>query len=96
MESRAAILPEKLSKSAPHVNPSSSKPQTQEASSTSEIVICLTGECTVNNTVTPIRLHLRGYFTKLLQENKQRRSQPADKRKNFMVKLLQLTKSMKE
>ena len=36
-----------------------------------EIVVNLSGECTVNDTVTPIQLHLRGYFTKILQKNKQ-------------------------
>ena len=82
---RSAIPPEKLIKSAPHhEKPSSPEPQsTQQSSSCSEnsVIVTLSGECTLNDTVTPIRLHLRGYFTNVLQKNKQTRSRPIDKRK---------------
>lgn len=37
--------------------------------------------CTIDDTVTPIRFHLRGYFSKLLQKNKQHWGCRADKRK---------------
>ena len=49
-------------------------------SNATEVVINLSGECTVNNTVTPIRLHLKGYFTQLLQKNKPVR-RPGNKQK---------------
>ena len=48
----------------------------------SEIVVTLSGECTINNTVTPIRLHLKGYFTQLLQKNKQGRKRVVNKQKH--------------
>ena len=57
------------------------QPSAQLPSNCSEVVVHLTGECAVNNSVTPIRIHLRGYFTKLLQKNKQKRSQRVDQRK---------------
>ena len=37
--------------------------------------------CTINDADTPIRLHLQGYFSQLLQKNKQRKCGPTDKRK---------------
>ena len=40
-----------------------------------EIVVQLSRECTINNTVTPIRRHLRGYFSQLIHKNKQSRCQ---------------------
>ena len=51
------------------------------SSSKTKVVINLTGECTVNSTVTPIRLHLRGYFSQLLQKNKLGRRHTTNKQK---------------
>ena len=46
-----------------------------------EIMAALSGVCTVNDSMTPIRLHLRGYFSKPLQKNKQHKRRARDKRK---------------
>ena len=45
------------------------------------VVLELSGECTINKTITPVRLHLRGYFTEVLQKNRQQRTRQMDKRK---------------
>ena len=93
--SRAAIPSHKLSKAAPHATePDKEKPQepsqqppVQDTSQHSgdgedqEFEVRLDGECTVNNAVTPIRLYLKGYFTKVLQQNKQAKSRKVDKRR---------------
>ena len=94
--SRSAIPLAKLSKAVPHVvKPVTTEPQAAEEqpaeqqAKPTEIVVHLSGECTVNNTVTPLRLHLRGYFTDVLQRNRKTRSCKVDNRKvkpSFMVK----------
>ena len=57
------------------------KSDNTEKPSKSDIVLELSGNCSINGTVTPIRLHLRGYFTKVLQKNRQHRDRQVDKRK---------------
>ena len=57
----------------------SEKSDNTEKPSKSDIVLELSGNCSINGTVTPIRLHLRGYFTKVLQKNRQHRDRQVDK-----------------
>ena len=59
----------------------SEKSDNTEKPSKSDTVLELSGNCSINGTVTPIRLHLRGYFTKVLQKNRQHRDRQVDKRK---------------
>ena len=89
--SRGAISASKLLKALPHshdpIQESQKKVSKDNASQPkgsekSEITVEVTAKCTVNNVVTPIRLHLRGYFSKLLKDNKPcRRGGPASKYK---------------
>lgn len=74
--SREAIPSHRLSKADPHKSlPTQQHLDVEAPTSPSEVVIQLSGECTVNNAVTPIRLHLRGYFSQLIHKNKQSRCQ---------------------
>ena len=41
----------------------------------------LVGTCTVNKSVTPIRLELRCYFSQLLKKNREKQSHPTDRHK---------------
>ena len=59
----------------------SEKSENTEKPSKSDIVLELSGNCSINGTVTPVRLYLRGYFTKVLQKNRQHRDRQVDKRK---------------
>ena len=52
-----------------------------DSNAKTEVVIHLTGELSMNSTVTPIRLHLRGYFAHLLQKNKLGRKRTENKQK---------------
>ena len=72
--SREAVSSHKLSTALPHTKPHDVEPPPT-------ITVEMTGKCTVGNAVTPIRLHLRGYFSSLLQKNKPQKGQAADKRK---------------
>ena len=65
------------------VNTSSSSEADKEAHGQgTEVVVNLTGECTINTVVTPIRLHLKGYFTHILQKNKEGRKRAVNKQKH--------------
>ena len=46
-----------------------------------DVAVELVGTCTIGSTMTPIRQRLMGYFSWLLQKNKENKSRPADKRK---------------
>ena len=87
-----AISPLKLNKADPHVDTKppekpqavSQDPQDQSqppSQDPADFEIRLCGQCTINQTVTPIRMHLKGYFTKVLQKNRQARNPKVDKRK---------------
>ena len=53
----------------------------KDTGSTETHVIELVGTCTIGSTTTPIRLHLRGYFSKLLQKKRERPTRREDKSK---------------
>ena len=84
--SRDAIPVDRLTKSLPFSSqpvtatgsPASCKDTT---SSTETHAIELVGTCTIGSTTTPIRLHLRGYFSKLLQKKRERPTRREDKSK---------------
>ena len=83
--SRDAIPADRLTKSLPF----SSQPATatgstascKDTGSSETHVIELVGTCTIGSTTTPIRLHLRGYFSKLLQKKRERPTRREDKSK---------------
>ena len=89
--SREAIPASKLLKALPHSHGPIQESQKKiskdnasqpEDSGKSEITVKVTAKCTINNVVTPIRLYLRGYFSKLLKDNKPcRHGGPASKYK---------------
>ena len=64
--SREAIPTHKLSTALPHTKPPVEPPPT--------ITVEITGKCTIGDSVTPIRLHLRGYFSSLLQKKQATKS----------------------
>ena len=73
--SRDAIPAHRLTKSLPFSQPAPAT--SSSASSLQPTTVEVVGVCTIGNTVTPIRLHLRGYFSKLLEKKRER---PAGKR----------------
>ena len=83
--SRDAIPADRLTKSLPFSNqPATATGSTascKDTSSTETHVIELVGTCTIGSTTTPIRLHLRGYFSKLLQKKRERPTRREDKSK---------------
>ena len=85
--SRDAISSHRLTKSLPFsqsASVTSSTAEENESSSSSQpTAIEVVGTCTVSNgqSVTPLRLHLRGYFTKLLEKKRERPAKRRDKTK---------------
>ena len=73
--SREAIPSHKLSTALPHAKPH------DDVEPPPTITVEMTGNCTVGDSVTPIRLHLRGYFSNLLHKNKPQKSKASDKQK---------------
>ena len=61
--------------------PSVSQADPSASHTDQDVVVELVGTCTIGSTVTPIRLRLMGYFSRLLQKNKENKSRPTDKRK---------------
>lgn len=43
--------------------------QTDSGDTRTDVILKLSGKCTINNTVTPIKFHLTGYFTEVLRKN---------------------------
>ena len=80
----ATVRPTASSGTSEAVRPTASS-GTSEAETYStdpvEIVVNLTGKCQVNTFVTPIKLHLRGYFAKILHKNKETRKRTENKQK---------------
>lgn len=65
---RAAIPSDKLTTAQPHRKPPATQPEM--ASDSNEVILRLSGEVVIKSSITHIRLHLRGYFSDLLQKNK--------------------------
>lgn len=83
--SRESISPTQLNKALPISKPRPAVPPKSQPTVPSDdsnaVSVELVGTCTIKSAVTPIRLHLRGYFSQLLQKNRERSTHPADKRK---------------
>ena len=80
----ASVRPSASSGTSEAVRPTASSGTSEaEAYSTDpvEIVVNLTGECRVNTSITPIKLHLRGYLAKILHKNKEARKRTENKQK---------------
>ena len=84
--SRDAIPVDRLTKSLPFSSqPATAASSTASCKDTTSLTemhaIELVGTCTVGSSITPIRLHLRGYFSKLLQKKRERPTRREDKSK---------------
>ena len=79
--SRAAIPSSRLTKALPFSRPPPTRPMQPQPAETSSshseaeeqtaVTIELVGTCTVESTVTPVRLQLTGYFSQLIKKNKE-------------------------
>ena len=90
--SRAAIPSSRLTKALPFSRPPPTRPMQPQPAETSSshskaeeqtaVTIELVGTCTVESTVTPVRLQLTGYFSQLIKKNKENTTKARpDKRK---------------
>lgn len=77
--SRDAIPASRLSKSLPFQRDTASACASSTSKPPETIEIHATGSLTFGGTTTPIRLHLRGYFSKLLQKKREKPVKAGDK-----------------